>query len=246
MLNFRSTVRDCLYVNWAVPEAALPRLPTTLRYETRGCGEGECAFVSAVAFRQHDLRLAGLPLPSFGYPQWNLRAYVRDAEDAPSVYFFRMIVPAWVVPGARIVGGQPVRPGKLAFPRRFDPTNEAGSNWRVEVQHRTFHVRVAPDEPRAVPGFVSWDLMAQFFRERTRGYVRTLTGLNRIGAQAARTPTLALKTLELDGDLCGSILDGELGTPLSAFLAPSTEFVLALARLPVLAMAPDPIPSPPA
>jgi uncharacterized protein YqjF (DUF2071 family) len=246
MLNFRSTVRDCLYVNWAVAADALPRLPGGLRYETRNGPTGEIAFVSTVCFRQHNLRLAGLPLPSFGYPQWNLRAYVRDAEDAPSVYFFRMIVPAWVVPGARLVGGQPVLPGQLAYPRHYDPSSEAGSTWRVDVP-RSFRVLVAADEPRPVEAcFVSWELMVQFFRERTRGYVRTLTGLNRIGAQPADTPTLALRIRELENSLGSSILGTELGEPLSAFLAPSTEFVLALAKLPDLSLAPNPIPSPPA
>ena len=246
MLNFRSSVRDCLHVNWAVAADALPPLPGGLRYETRGGPAGAIGFVSAVCFRQYGLRLGGMPLPSFGYPQWNLRTYVRDAEDLPSVYYFRMIVPPWVVPGARLVGGQPVLPGRLRYPHPYDPTSDAGSTWRVDVP-RSFQVRVTPDEPHPLDGgFVSWDLMVQFFRERTRGYVRTLTGLTRIGARPAATPTLALRVRELENSLGEAILGTTLEPPLSAFLAPSTEFVFALAKLPDLSLAPDPIPSPPA
>jgi hypothetical protein len=239
MLTFRSVVRDCLYVNWAVPLAALPALPGPLTYETRTAAEGEVGFVSTVLFRQHTLRLGGLPIPTFSYPQFNLRVYVRDADDRPAVYFLRMYVPGWVVPGARLVGGQPALPARFEYPARFAPQDAAGAQWRVVAQ-REFRVAAVPSEPAIASGdasavlFLSWDVMAKFFRERSRGYVGTLTGLNRIATQPATTQIVPMRVREVDSSLADVALGRPLGAAMSAFLAPSTPFVFELATLPAL------------
>ena len=248
MLTFRSVVRDCLYVNWAVPRASLPELPQPLTYETKTAAEGEVGFVSAVLFRQHVLRLGGLPIPTFSYPQFNLRAYVRDADDRPAVYFLRMYVPGWVVPGARLVGGQPALPARFDYPRRFAPQDAAGAEWRVQAQRR-FRAQAIPSDPSAASGdpssvlFLSWDVMAKFFRERSRGYVKTMTGLNRIATQPATTQIVPMRVREIESQLADVALDRPLGQPMSAFLAPSTPFVFELATLPAMAASSTLVPS---
>jgi uncharacterized protein YqjF (DUF2071 family) len=236
MMSFRSLVLDCLYLNWSVPRECLPVLPEPLRYELRGAPGQESGFVSAVLFRQAGLRLGALPIPSLAYPQFNVRSYVLDAEGTPAVFFHRMLVPGWVVPGARLVAGQPALPARFHYPQLFGGeaarwTVQAGAGFEVEA--------VASGEaPGTTPQFASWEGMVRFFRERSRGYVKTLTGLNRIATQPATTPVVALRVLELQTALLEEILGFTSSLNLvSAFLAPSTQFVFEFAAIPQVALA---------
>ena len=102
----QSVVRDCLYLNWALPAAALPPAPAPLRYQLHPFQGEDHVFASAVLFHQEGLHLQGLPRLRLSYPQCNVRLYVLDGDSVPAVLFRSMLMPLWVVPGVRLVSQQ--------------------------------------------------------------------------------------------------------------------------------------------
>ena len=201
-MALRTTVRDCLYVNWAVPSPALPRLPEPLRHELHPADDREWGFASALLFFHEKLRMAGVPFVRLSYPQVNLRLHVLDAEGVPSVYFRRMLVPLWVVAPARIVGGVPARSAHLELPRPSrDP--EAGEwIWRVgrqgDASAMVIRARRGAPRPGAGPDVGSWEDTVRFFRERHRGYHRGGGELQRIDTRQPREPVWPLQ-VEVEG-----------------------------------------------
>ena len=113
----RTTVRDCLYLNWAFPAEALPPPPSPLRYQRHVWQGRDYVFASALLFHQDSLHLTALPSLKFGYPQLTVRLYVLDDEGVPSVLFRRMLMPGWVAPGVRLITHQPAARARLRFPR---------------------------------------------------------------------------------------------------------------------------------
>ena len=57
----RTTVRDCLYLNWALPAEALPPPPEPLRYQRHSWQGRDWVFASALLFHQDSLHLVALP-----------------------------------------------------------------------------------------------------------------------------------------------------------------------------------------
>lgn len=114
-----TALADALYLNWSIPLAALPPAPIGLRYDLgragQGGGEG-LAFFSLVLFRQVGLHLRGASWLALSYPQVDARLYVRDASNTASVLLLRQLVPGWVVPLGRLVGGQPLSAAVCDFP----------------------------------------------------------------------------------------------------------------------------------
>ena len=140
----RTTVRDCLYLNWAFPAEALPPPPSPLRYQRHVWQGRDYVFASALLFHQDSLHLTALPSLKFGYPQLNLRLYVLDDEGVPSVLFRRMLMPAWVAPGVRLITHQPAARARLRFPR---PSQQRRRS--VGLERRAHKGRL---EVRAWPG----------------------------------------------------------------------------------------------
>ena len=131
-MKLQMTVRDCLYLNWALPAEALPEPPAPLRYQVHTWQGQDWVFASALLFHQDAVHLAALPLLRVGYPQFNLRFYVLDKEGIPSVLFRRMLMPAWVAPGVRLVSHQPALAARLDFPRPSADAGDGPWSWRVE------------------------------------------------------------------------------------------------------------------
>src|SRR4029079_191795 len=72
-MMLRTLVRDCLFLNWALPASALPEPASPLRYQLHSWQGEDWVFASAVLFHQEGLHFEGLPLPRLSYPQFNLR-----------------------------------------------------------------------------------------------------------------------------------------------------------------------------
>lgn len=232
-MKFRTVVRDCLYLNWALPLEVLPELPRPLRYELHD-GQGErYAFASAVLFRQQGLRLASLPLLRLSHPQMNLRFYVLDGDGVPSVFFLGMLAPAWVVPGGWLAR-QPVAAARFHYPR---PSSEATEGlWRWSVRRRqAFEVTARPGSPAVGEGprFASWETTVRYFHCRARGYSRRRDGLHRVEAQHPRLPVWPLAAEIQEDGLLSRFLPLE-GWPRlhSAFLCPEIPFVFELGSAP--------------
>ncbi len=206
-----TALADALYLNWAVPAAALPPAPTGLRYDLGGASDrgGEAqAFFSLVLFRQVGLHLRGASWLALSYPQVNARLYVRDAANAPSVLLLRQLVPGWVVPIGRLVGGQPLSAAVCEFPDGLPHEVPRGSpgeappdprewRWKFSAGAR-FQVaaRFGVPDGTGVSGGRSaqgWEAEVAFFRDRTRAFWRQGEGLRRAQSEPAASPVLPVR-----------------------------------------------------
>lgn len=229
----RTVVRDCLHLNWAVPVSSLPPLPESLRYEEHDGGDQCVAFVSALLFRHERLHFAGLPFLKLSYPQFHLRLYVLDHEDVPSVLFHSLLVPHWVLPSARWMGGQPVLAGRFRYPRPSgEPTEE---EWRWEVRREgSLSLSARPGTPSvgAGPSLGSWERLTAHFRQRQRGYFASSAGLKSVETSQRPVPVWPLQVTFEDLQLLERRLPlrdvGRWPDLHSAWLCPEIPFVFEL------------------
>lgn len=246
-MKLSMTVRDCLYLNWALPAEALPEPPAPLRYQLHTWEGQDWVFASALSFHQDAVRLAALPLIRVGYPQFNLRFYVLDREGTPSVLFRRMLMPGWVAPGVRLVSHQPAFSARLDFPR---PTVDAGDGpwrWRVECGG-TLEVRAWRDMSAVSPGSAeggigegprlgSWDDTVRYFQTRPRGYAQNSDGrLHRMDIRKASAVAWPLRAEVSGAELLPDLFclpSGLAWPPLhSAWLCPEIPFAFELGLAP--------------
>ncbi len=244
----RTLVRDCLYLNWAVPAGRLPEPPAPLRYERHATDGEDAVFVSALLFRQEGLRLPSFPLVRVSYPQFNLRVCVRDGEGIPSVLFLHVLVPAWAVPGVRVVGRQRAAAGRFSYPRPSDGPPGAAWRWTVRAGESlaVTATAAAPAGPGATgPRFRSFGELVDTLRNRTRAY-----SLGRHGLVRVKTTHPPVTVVPLAAEIeCDRLLRrfGPAGDwpPLhSAWLCPEIRFVFELsaaAELPLPRQAPAPV-----
>jgi hypothetical protein len=176
-----TVVRDCLYLNWAFPQASLPDPPEPLRYEVHSVDRESYVFVSALLFRHESLHLESFPALKISYPQFHLRLHVLDHDDLPAVWLRHVLVPNWVLPGVRWFGQQPARGGRFRFP---SPSSELDRDeWRWEVSRgRALVVAARQSSPRvgSGPSLGSWQQVVDCLRMRARAYVNTATGVRAI------------------------------------------------------------------
>ena len=205
-----TVLRDCVYLNWAIPADLLPPAPPPLRYEVHSAEGLNYVFASALLFHQDRLRLARVPAIRFSYPQFNLRLYVLDRDGIPAVFFVRLMVPRWVVPGARWLAGQPVVGASFDFAQ---PSRSVeAETWRWSVRrgsrlsitgsvgagvdlHRVADVKQGHsdtsfdsvegvDAPTSRgPSLGPLESKIKYFSHRDRGYSMTKTGLTLIEAR---------------------------------------------------------------
>jgi uncharacterized protein DUF2071 len=182
-MKLRTVVRDCLFLNWALPVEALPEPPAALRYQRHAWQGRDHVFASALLFHHDAVRWSAFPLLRVGYPQLNVRLYVLDEDGVPSVLFQRELMPAWVAPGVRLVSHHPAASARLDFPR---PSRDAGAgswSWRAE-RGGTLTVRAWVHSPTfgEGPRIGSWDETVRYFQERPRGYAVHGGALHRVEA----------------------------------------------------------------
>ncbi len=173
-----SKIRQCLYLNWALPTESLPPPPAPLRYEIHEADGRSFVFVSALLFRQHRAHLRALPFVRISFPQLNLRAYVLDGESVPSVYFLRMFVPSWARLPVQLVARQPVSRARFSYPEQ---SSKGPWEWKIH-QQGSLHCRAEPSSPMAtkLPDLGAWETTVNCFRQRNRGYVLIGEELRRI------------------------------------------------------------------
>lgn len=204
----RTTLRDCLYLNWALPARVLPAVPEPLRYDLHPAAGQEWGFASALLFFQEGLRLPGLPLARVSFPQLNLRFNVRDGEGQPAVFFRRMLAPVWVAPAARLFAGQPVRGARLDFPRPSEDPEAEEWTWRAGGDGEDGLAvvgRRGAAPAGAGPELGSWEATVRYFRERRRGYSG---GAGRLRKIETRHPRSAVWPMKVELLAVGLVADG--------------------------------------
>src|SRR5579864_1088054 len=182
-MKMRTVVRDCLFLNWALPVEALPEAPLPLRYQRHEWQGRDHVFASALLFHHDAVRWSALPLLRVGYPQLNVRLYVLDEDGVPAVLFQRELMPAWVAPGVRLVSHHPAASARLDFPRPSRQTGADSWEWRAE-RGGTLIVRARVHSPTVGEGprIGGWDETVRYFQERPRGYAVQGGALHRVEA----------------------------------------------------------------
>jgi hypothetical protein len=247
------TVRDCLYLNWALPVDKLPEPPAPLRYQLHSWQGRDHVFASALLFHQDAVHFSSFPLLRVGYPQLDLRLCVLDGQGVPSVLFRRMLMPAWVTPGVRLLTHHPASRARLDFPRPSKNPGDGGPwVWKVGRGGGSLQVRAWQHSPQAGEGprLGNWEQTVRYFEERPRGYTEGTGTLHRIEAGIPHAACWPLR-VELRGeDVLGPWLGLEgngsgPGWPQlhSAWLCPEVPFVFELGLVPQIQMAPS-VPSP--
>jgi hypothetical protein len=230
----------------------LPEPPASLRYQLHSWQGRDHVFASALLFHQDAVHLASLPLLRVGYPQLDLRLYVLDTAGVPSVLFRRMLMPAWITPGVRLLTHQPASRARLDFPRPSRDPGEGGPwTWKIS-RGGSLAVRAWQHSPQVGEGprLGNWDQTVRYFQERPRGYVEGSGELHRIEAGAPQAACWPVR-VEIQGDnvLSPWLPVGRNGaSPAwpavhSAWLCPEVPFVFELGLVPQLQMAPS-VPSP--
>ena len=228
----QTVVRDCLYVNWALPASSVPEPPSPLRYEEHRWRDDAVVFASALLFRQDRLHLPRIPLLRLSYPQFNLRLYVLDEDGVPSVLFRSVLVPGWVVPSMRVVADQPAQSAQFDYPR---PSKSPGDDlWRWRVRRRGELCVAARQGLSGVghgPSLGSWERLTRFFNQRRRGYFDGPAGLKRVDASHEASAFWPLVAEVESGSLlddCLPLAGAAWPPPHSAFLCPEIPFVFEL------------------
>jgi hypothetical protein len=253
-MMLRTTVRDCLYLNWALPAEGLPELPEPLRYQLHSWQGSDYVFASALLFHQDAVRVPTLPI-SFGFPQLNLRLYVLDSDGVPSVFFCRMLMPSWVAPGVRLLTHQPASRARLDFPRPSRALHAEPWCWRVR-RGGSLEVRAWQDSPQVGEGprIGTWEQTVRYFHERPRGYTESGGELHRIEARHPQTPCwpvhAELRGVEMLRRLLSSTGNGSGNGSAkswpalhSSWLCPEVPLVFELGLVPKVQLAPT-VPTP--
>jgi hypothetical protein len=200
-VKLRTVVRDCLFLNWALPVDALPEPPAPLRYQRHTWQGRDHVFASALLFHHDAVRWSAFPLLRVGYPQLNVRLYVLDEDGVPAVLFQRELMPAWVAPGVRLVSHHPAASARLDFPR---PSRETGADswqWRAE-RGGTLTVRAWVHSPTfgEGPRIGSWEETVRYFQDRPRGYAVHGGALHRVDASHPPVEAVWPLAAEVGGD----------------------------------------------
>ena len=150
------TVQDLLIVTWDVPEAALRNLlpPSVRPWSHQGR-----ARLSAVLFRNRDLRPAWPGAPRFGCCQVNLRTYLVDPRTggAGAVFFHALCLAS--KPLARLssaITGVPFR--HLAFDIEAESSSD-GLRWRAVSPDGAVRGVAREAEPAMLPDADTLDLL---------------------------------------------------------------------------------------
>lgn len=241
-MKLRTVVRDSLYLTWALPSGVLPPPPRPLRRETH-LWEGEpYTFVSLVLAHQEGLRVRKLPFLRLSYPQLNLITYVLDADREPAVLLLRVLVPSWMVPGARLITRYPVSGARFDCPRPSEEPERESWRWCVE-RDRELVVEARRGAARldGGPRFGSWRALVEHLRGRRSVYADSPSGLRKVDLEVPVKPAWPLAADIERGELLPELLPLPEGMswprPYAAWLDAELPLLLDFAKVPEVTLA---------
>ena len=204
-----TVIQDCLWLNWAVPEEALPPVPKPLAYDVCKTPEGGFVFVSARLFRQHGLG-SGMKLPGVSYPQCLLQACALDGDGLECTWIFSVLLPNWLATSVRWVAGRPARGARLDYPAAGDPGCR-GEDWRWSVRRGSalaVEASLLNSPPGAGPSLGSWEETLAYFRRQRLEYVRVRGKWRRVEVDRSSTAAVPVTARVLEGGLVIESLGG--------------------------------------
>jgi hypothetical protein len=226
---------DCLVLNWALSVSAVAEPPSPLRYERHSWDGKDHVFASALLFFQENLQLKGLPLIRLSYPQFCLALHTLDGEGMPCLLLESILMPAWVVPAARLLGHEVATTARFDYPRPSREPDRAEWTWSVGGR-RDLRIRAELASPQVVEGPAggSWQPGVEALRCRHRGYYRRSAGLAEAEISFPATTAWPMRVTVVKEDLlydCLRPAGGEAWPELhSAWLSPEIASRIELAR----------------
>jgi hypothetical protein len=239
-----TALTDALYLNWAVPAAELPELPSSLRYDTVAGERENVGFFSLVLFRQVGLHFRGASWLALSYPQANARLYVRDRTGIASVLLLRQLAPAWMVPIARAVARQPLSAAILDYPRGGVEALGGARRWSFQAGAGVIATARPGASGSQRPSLGDPATSSAFFRERSRAYWLHGRGVRRVETEhpAADAVPMAVeleRTDWLETFLPFAPAGGAWSEVHSAFLVPEVRLAFELAQAPEAVVTPQ-------
>ncbi len=133
MKNWRTKIKDCLCLNFAIEAEEIKRLlPRGTEVDYRRFRGKKRGFFSLLFFNCESFRHSSLGWPTFNFPAVSLQFYIRDAHDNPALYLGRLYTPGM----ARFLGSWllnlPLGGLKFSYPTRANPGGKY--RWVVEGQ----------------------------------------------------------------------------------------------------------------
>ena len=221
--------RDCLFLNWALPELALPELEAPLRYDRHSWQGDDYVFVSAALFRQQVIDIPKVMFPKVSYPQLSLRLCTLDGDGMPSFFLCTVLLPAWVLPSVRLVARQQARKGSFSYPAQGATLSDAALRWCVRSRGK---LEVSATSGASVTGdgptLGSWEQTVTYFQRRKRWYFDASDGLRRIEVRSRDVEAVPIAAEIADDSLLASCMGGAQGswpTLHSSWLSPEIPFV---------------------
>ena len=179
-LSLKIDVQDLAVITWCVPVERIRRkLPPGYEVDSVRLESREFGFVSAVCFRNTNLRSALLPYPRFSFEQLNFRTYVRH-KGHNGVYFLASFLSSRT---AALAQRTTIRNsfasrfllksdfGNQGYKRYFCSIESAESGTYFELRAQALPSPVRPKDP-----FNSETEASDFFTFRLHGFGETPAG----------------------------------------------------------------------
>ena len=189
-------LRDCLYLNWAFRADDLPAPQKPLRFHVHRDDEVDYVFGSVQLFRRERMRMPRTTKLNLSHPQLDFRWQVLADDGSPAVLLHRVLVPAWLAPGARLLTRHAVGTAKFGYPAPSEEPETTGWSWRVRGA-ASFVVSARRTAPQIGPGpsLGGWERTTRYFTERPVGFLATSSGLRKVHMEP---PDLAVWPLTVD------------------------------------------------
>lgn len=228
---FNTVIEDCLWLNWALAERALPPPPPPLVYDVYRNEAGGFVFASALLFRQHGLG-ARANLPGVSHPQCQIHVCTLDADGLESAWVFRMLLPNWLATSARWVAGRPARGARLDYPELGEP-GARGERWTWSVRRTDrliVEARLSSPPPGEGPSLGSFQRTVAYFRRQRAEYVMVRGRWQKVQVERESAEAMPVAATVVDSSLVAEHLPGghsELPALHSSWLLPKvkTSFV---------------------
>jgi hypothetical protein len=227
-MNVRMTLRDVLYISYALPAERMRTLvPDNLTLAT---ARDDMSFISIVALRSTQVRLSLMPFLRFDYQQLNIRTYVVDPVSGKhAVYFIRSGVTSRFISLVTRMAGIPWQ--YIDMETEVNLRNKTDSymafgNWAEDF---SFKAQACSSDREKPSFFENRKSAVDFLIRPLIGFVGDNRRLGRFTIQHPEVEPQSWHLTELDFSLFTNLdVVDELSNPHSVFYLPTTDFSIYL------------------
>ncbi len=226
-VKVRMTLRDVLYVSYAVPiEKLSPIVPDMLSLAT----VDDIAFISIVVLQSTQVRMNLVRFLRFNYNQLNIRTYVKDSISGKhAVYFLKSGVTSRVISLVTRMSGIPWQFIDLDIKTETKNEKElylASGNWGGNIHLKA---QTLLNETEEIPFFERRKEALDFLIRPLIGFVGDNRRLGRFTIRHPEVEPQSCALTELDFPLFASLgTVDDLDKPHSVFYLPTADFSIYL------------------